>query len=87
VGLLLCTGGLFSGQGSYVVGLLLCTGGLFIGQGSYIVDLLLCTGAVYSGQGLLDILMTTTNFVLTSNTTGSRSLELFDAAIEGTVIV
>jgi hypothetical protein len=29
VGLLLCTGGLFSGQGSYVVGLLLCTGGLF----------------------------------------------------------
>jgi hypothetical protein len=30
VSLLLCTRGLFSGQGSYVVGLLLCTGGLFI---------------------------------------------------------
>jgi hypothetical protein len=51
VGLFLCTGGLFSGQGSYVVGLLLCTGGLFSGQGSYVVGLLLCTSGLFSGQG------------------------------------
>jgi hypothetical protein len=34
VGLLLCTGWLYSEQGSYVVGLLLCAGELFSEQGS-----------------------------------------------------
>jgi hypothetical protein len=51
VGLLLCTRGLFSGQGSYVVGLLLCTGGLFSVLGSFVESMLLFNGGLCSGLG------------------------------------
>jgi len=47
--------------------------------GSYCVPV-----TCFSGQGLLNILMTTNNFLLTSNTYRIMRSELFDPEVEGT---
>ena len=43
--------------------------------------------ACFRGQGLRDFLMRTTNFLLTSKKIESRSLEMFDPEVEGTMII
>jgi len=43
--------------------------------------------ACFRGKDLLDILKTTTNFLLTSKKTGLSSLEMFDPEVDGTMIL